>query len=176
MLPKKPNSHLSDMLLAVATLIGIDRSIDILAAERGTVQAALAGVTKMTVGDLANAVQTLPVFLGAGPNPEMRRLARRAAASHARAKKSAARKPRVFKKVERSLSWNGSSLDARRICSEALAKGPKPIRIILTALHKGGVVRDESPTTRREVEKFLAQDKTFAIRTRGTYAIRSKAA
>ena len=57
---------------------------------------------------------------------------------------------------------------------EVLANGQQPIAHIADALQKRGVVEDVSPETKKMICEFLARDKTFSIRTRGVYAIRTR--
>ena len=55
-----------------------------------------------------------------------------------------------------------------------MERGPRPITHLVAVLKRRGVVSDTTPETRRKVMKFLASDKTFSIKTRGTYAIRQR--
>ena len=73
-----------------------------------------------------------------------------------------------------NINWNGSLTDAQRICKKVVAAGPKPIKVIVRALQRGGIVPDTKPDTRRQVDKFLRGDKTFSIRTSGVFGLRAR--
>jgi hypothetical protein len=133
----------------VAGLIGLDRSISILEAERAVVGDALGKfqkappnkpganlLTLQTVGRLLRDVERGPRFDFVG------RRAPNADKMHALLKADMA---------------NGR---------------PKKIRQLLVILKRKGLVADVSAETRTMVTAFLANDKTFACKTRGVYQLR----
>lgn len=160
MKPKTLNhnqDYFEQQLFAIVALLGIDEALAILQRERERVVRAINGdrdaLRQMTLGDFFDTVTT-----------------------HA----PAPRPKRVPVKVVRALppgphannNMNKSRMhDA--LCSE-LSRGPVGIAKIVAGLERRGVVNDVSPETKKTVMAFLAADKTFSIRTRGVYAIRSK--
>jgi hypothetical protein len=142
-----------NMLRAVASIVGLDRSIEILEQERGTVTRALALVT---VGDLSDAF-----------------------APRARAKSRSAPRPQEVPMAIVPTEGGGlvsRETDIAAVCGQILGQdGPTPIREILRSLAAEGIIPDESPASRRQVVAILDSDKTFSVKTRGVYRLRVRA-
>jgi hypothetical protein len=137
------------VLLAAATLMGIERALEVLQAERMVVKNAV-NLHNMTIGDFADAFvpRTLATSRGRQLSPQPQRQVR--APKNARAILAA--------------------------CKPLLAKGPTKIADILKALHSQKLIADTGPETRRQVSLTIEGDATFSVRTRGVYAIRGRKA
>jgi hypothetical protein len=165
-------NQLTEMLVAAATLLGIDRAIQILESERSVVKSALHGVRgavqRMTVGDLAHAVRE-PVTERAKPVRRRRpsHRVKRAPAVHANRVTNGVNGSRHADKVR-------DALRLRNALKSELAHGPRPIGKLVAGLKRAGLVKDVTPEVRAEVKKFLSTDKTFSIRATGIYALRSR--
>jgi hypothetical protein len=158
---------ISTTLIAAASIIGLDRSIDILQNERAGVLSAVDHFHKMTVGDLADALKSevRPVATKRRRTPVVRPVAtnRIGRLSDNRG---------AVKDLEPCLGVNPVTMHLS--LKEVLSKKKEtPIRFIMEALQTKGLLTD-SAAARVAVEKFIAKDKTFSCATRGVYRLRAK--
>ncbi len=148
----KTHDYIENQLFAAVALLGIDEAIAILQRERERVVAALNGnreaLRKMTVADFVEAMHA--------PVP-------RAQPRKATIKALPARPTETKDRMHAALKAE-------------LADGPQGIAKIVHGLKRRGVVNEVTPETKKNVMEFLAHDKTFSIRTRGVYAIRTRVA
>lgn len=153
---KTPQDDLLErQLFALVALLGIDEAIAILTRERERVVAAINGdraaLSAMTIEEFCTAF---------GPLPSVRKARPRT------------RRPKQHK----ALPGLPAEHQMHDVLKDAMESGPRPIKHLVTVLKRRGVVSDTSPETKRKVMEFLREDKTFAIRTRGVYAVRTRAA
>lgn len=143
----KTDNNLERQLFALVALLGIDEAIGILTRERERVVAALNGDRAAL---LSMTVVDFCETLGLPKDPP--------------------RKVRALPAPKRSDNMHD-------VLADTLKKGPRPVRDLVSACHRRGVVSDESAESRRQVIAVLHNDKTFArTRVGGVYAIRTRAA
>lgn len=168
----KTQDILEKQLFALTALIGIDECLNILQRERVRVVAAINGdraaLRSMTVADFVAAIGVTAPPAPTAPKRRRRR-AKKVEAAHVDVKKVVT----AAKKGDR-LS-NGES-KMQGALKAVLASGPQPIRKIAIYLKRHGVTKDTSPDTKRTIVEFLSADKTFSIKTRGVYGLRSRGA
>jgi len=174
-------NRLEKVLLALATLYGLDRAIRLLDNQRAVVAGALNGSREafqgMTIGDLADGLRVLPT-LAATPTKTRRRPALRRPsmlAKGARRQQHTRGKVKPAKQQTKApTTFNGTMQTALKTL---FADGPKKIRHIANSLKRQGVIKDTSPETKKAIVSYITHDKTtFSTKTRGVFGLRTRSA